>query len=242
MLQWILSVLSAPVFNSIVDAYKAKLAAANTQDKLAVDLAVKEIEAEIAARAQASAIIIAEQGRWWTSMIRPLAALPVVIYIWKVVVYDKVFGLGTTDAITGDVGTWAGVIITTYFGGRSRRWRASSGDKTMQDVLTWGALIAAGGSLVAIVTFWMNRGKAEADALAKADAAAATARAALAKAEIVAEQLAEARIEFARDYASHKDLAAAEVRYAASLDSLRTELRGMNERLDRIIERFAQQA
>jgi hypothetical protein len=99
--------------------HKAKLAAANTQDKLAVDLAVKEIEAEIAARAQASAIIIAEQGRWWTSMIRPLAALPVVIYIWKVNVYDKVLGLGTTDAITGDVGTWAGVIITTYFGGRT---------------------------------------------------------------------------------------------------------------------------
>jgi len=64
MLQWLLSVLSAPVFNTIVEAYKAKLAAANTQDKLAVDLAVKEIEGEIAARAQASAIIIAEQGRW----------------------------------------------------------------------------------------------------------------------------------------------------------------------------------
>ena len=109
-------------------------------------------------------------------------------------------------------------------------------------VLTWGALIAASGSLVAIVTFWMNRGKAEADALAKADAASATAHAALAKAEIVSAQLAETRIEFARDYASHKDLAAAEVRYAAALDSLRTELRGMNERLDRIIERFAQQA
>jgi|SRR5882672_514720 hypothetical protein len=109
-------------------------------------------------------------------------------------------------------------------------------------VLTWGALIAAAGSLVAIVTFWMNRGKAEADALAKADAASATAHAALAKAEAVSAGLAEARIEFARDYASHKDLAAAEVRYAAALDSLRTELRGMNERLDRIIERFTQHA
>jgi len=113
-------VLEGPrLFRLPVDAYKAKLAAANTQDKIAVDLAVKEIEGEIAARAQASAIIIAEQGRWWTSMIRPLAALPVVIYIWKVVVYDKILGLGTTDAITGDVGTWAGVIITSYFGGRT---------------------------------------------------------------------------------------------------------------------------
>ena len=37
----------------------------------------------------------------------------------KVIVYDKVLGLGATDPITGDVGTWAGVIITTYFGGRT---------------------------------------------------------------------------------------------------------------------------
>ena len=112
----------------------------------------------------------------------------------------------------------------------------------MADILTWGALIAAAGSLAAIVTFWMNRGKAEAEASANAAAAGVTARTALAKVELVSEQLAEARIEFARDYASHKDLAAAEVRYATSLDSLRTELRGMNERLDRIIERFTQHA
>jgi len=108
----------------------------------------------------------------------------------------------------------------------------------MQDVLTWGALIASGSSIVAIVTFWMNRGKAEAEASANAAAAGVTARTALAKVELVSEQLADARIEFARDYASHKDLAAADMRYAAALDSLRTELRGMNERLDRIIERF----
>jgi hypothetical protein len=106
--------------------------------------------------------------------------------------------------------------------------------------MTWGALIAAGGSLIAIITFWMNRGKAEAEASAKAEAAASAATTALAKAELVAMQLADARIEFARDYASHKDLAAAEVRYASALDSLRSELRGMNERLDRIIDRFSQ--
>jgi hypothetical protein len=110
----------------------------------------------------------------------------------------------------------------------------------MQDILNWGALIGAAGSIIAIVTFWMNRGKAEADALARSDGAYSAAANALAKAERVAAQIAEARIEFARDYASHKDLAAAEVRYATELDSLRSELRGMNERLDRIIDRFSQ--
>jgi hypothetical protein len=52
-------------------------------------------------------------------MIRPLLALPVIIYLWKVIVWDKVLGLGTTDVIGGDVGIWAGMIVTTYVGGRS---------------------------------------------------------------------------------------------------------------------------
>jgi hypothetical protein len=122
-MQWLLSLFTGPVLNAItgpfLEAYKVKLAAANGQDKLAVELAVKEIEAEIEARKAANAIIIAEQGRWWTSMIRPLAALPVVIFMWKVIIYDKVLGLGSTDPITGDVATWAGVIVTAYFGGRT---------------------------------------------------------------------------------------------------------------------------
>ena len=67
----------------------------------------------------ADAIIIAEQGRWYTAVIRPLLALPVIIYLWKVIVWDKVLAWGTTDPILGDVGVWAGTILTTYVGGRS---------------------------------------------------------------------------------------------------------------------------
>jgi len=60
-------------------------------------------------------ILLAERGSWPAAMIRPAFAAPFVIYVWKVVVYDKVLGLGTTDAITGAVGDWAGWIITAYF-------------------------------------------------------------------------------------------------------------------------------
>lgn len=108
----------------------------------------------------------------------------------------------------------------------------------MTDALSWGALIAASGAIVTIISFWINRGRAEAEALALAKNASDNALAALAKTSLLSEQLAEARIEFARDYASHKDLAAAEVRFANALDNLRTELRGMNDRLDRMIENF----
>src|SRR6188508_3749865 len=119
MWSWLASLIGGPVVNGLINAYKAKLDAANTQDHIAADLAAKEIEADIVARKEASAIIIAEQGRWYTAMIRPLLAFPVIIYLWKVIVWDKVLGWGTTDVIAGDVGIWAGTIVTTYVGGRS---------------------------------------------------------------------------------------------------------------------------
>jgi hypothetical protein len=70
-------------------------------------------------RARARTLIIAEQGRWYTAIIRPLLAAPVVIYLWKVIVWDIVLGLGSTDLIGGDVAQWAGSIVTAYVGGRS---------------------------------------------------------------------------------------------------------------------------
>ena len=49
-------------------------------DRIAAYLAAKDLEAKIATRQQLSAIIIAEQGRWYTAIMRPLLALPIIIY------------------------------------------------------------------------------------------------------------------------------------------------------------------
>jgi hypothetical protein len=136
MLQWLASLLTAPVVNGVIEAYKAKLSAANSEGQMAADLAAKAIAAEIEARKSADALIIAEQGRWYTAIIRPLLALPVVIFMWKVIVWDKVLGLGSTDALMGDVATWSGAIVTTYVGGRSLEkiaktiWGKSIGGRT----------------------------------------------------------------------------------------------------------------
>ena len=119
MLAWLASLIGGPIVNGLIEGYKAKLDAANTHERIAADLAAKDIEGEIAARQQASAIIIAEQGRWYTAIIRPLLALPIIIYFWKVIVWDKVMGLGATDPLTGMVSDWAGTIIAAYVGGRT---------------------------------------------------------------------------------------------------------------------------
>jgi len=126
MLRFLASFLTGPIVNGAIEAYKARLDALNSQDRMAADLAAMAIEAEIEARRSADALILAEQGRWYTAIVRPLIALPVVIYLWKVIVWDKVLGLGTTDAIAGDVATWAGAIVTTYVGGRSLEQIAKS--------------------------------------------------------------------------------------------------------------------
>jgi len=119
MLAWLASFLTGPIFDRFLDGYKAKLSAANTGDKIAADLAIERIRAGIEARKLAQATVIAEQGRWFTAMIRPLFAIPFIVYAWKVVVFDKVLGLGTTDPLTGQIGDWAGIIIVAYFGGRT---------------------------------------------------------------------------------------------------------------------------
>jgi hypothetical protein len=119
MWAFLASLLGGPVVNGLIGAYRARLEASNAEGAQAADLAAKAIAAEIEARRSANAVIIAEQGRWYTAMIRPLLAAPVIIYLWKVIVWDKVLELGSTDAIGGDVAVWAGMIVTTYVGGRS---------------------------------------------------------------------------------------------------------------------------
>ena len=119
MWSWLASLIGGPVVNGLINAYKARLDASNTKDHIAADLAAKEIEAEIVARKEASAVIIAEQGRWYTAIIRPLLAFPIIIYLWKVIVWDKVLGLGATDPLVGMIADWSGTILTAYVGGRS---------------------------------------------------------------------------------------------------------------------------
>jgi len=119
MMAWLLSFLSGPLLNSLVNAYKAKLDAGNTRDAKAVELAVAEIQGEIAARHAAKEIIIAEQGRLITALPRPLIALAFIIFIWKVIVWDKVLGFGTTDALDPKMWDAMTIVLTAYFGGRT---------------------------------------------------------------------------------------------------------------------------
>lgn len=73
------------------------------------------LSAEVEARKLQTQVLIAEQQWWATAIIRPLIAWPIGIYIWKVVVWDKVLGWGVTDPLTGGTEWVMTAVVTAYF-------------------------------------------------------------------------------------------------------------------------------
>jgi hypothetical protein len=78
------------------------------------ELAVEQREREVAAD-----IVKVEQGNWMTRWVRPFWALPFVLWTWKVVVYDTVLGLGSTNELHGITGNLCLTVAAAYFGGRT---------------------------------------------------------------------------------------------------------------------------
>lgn len=123
MLAWLvqplLNFFGGPVIKGVIDAYKAKLEAGNTADRIAADLATRELivqQREVEVNAEYKRALI---GNWYEPV--QLLGYIMVIYVGKVVIWDKVLASltgGSTDPIAGAVGEWAGAIIMFLIGKR----------------------------------------------------------------------------------------------------------------------------
>ena len=116
---FLLNLIGGPIVSGIISAYKAKLAAQNTQDAQAADLAKAEILGEIQQRQTEASIIRQEQGWWVTALPRPMFAFIFLIYVGKCVLWDKVLGWGSTDPLSPDLTSIEMIVIGGYFGGRT---------------------------------------------------------------------------------------------------------------------------
>jgi hypothetical protein len=52
-------------------------------------------------------------------MVRPLFALPFILFTWKVVVWDKLLGWGITDPLDPKMWGVFMLVVGAYFGGRT---------------------------------------------------------------------------------------------------------------------------
>jgi hypothetical protein len=112
----ILSFIGGPVIKGLIDAYQARLKAGNVESKIAADLAAGEIAAQVS---ESNAILqyrTAEIGHWYEP--DKLMGYFVAAYFGKLLVWDKVLGLGVTDPLGGFAATTANLVVSFYFAKR----------------------------------------------------------------------------------------------------------------------------
>jgi hypothetical protein len=112
----ILSFLGGPVIKGLIDAYNAKLKASNVDAKIAADLAATEIAAEVSETNEILQYRTAEIGHWYEP--DKLMGYFVALYFGKLLIFDKVFGLGTTDPLAGFAATTSNLVVSFYFAKR----------------------------------------------------------------------------------------------------------------------------
>ena len=123
---WLLTVLKwfggldiNGIVGTAAKAYAAKQDAGVKHDEIDADLVAKAAQLSVQEAQLNAQVVIAEQGNWLTRMARPLIAAPFIIYLWKVIVWDKVLAWGVTDALGTNLDTIMGAIISSYFIGRT---------------------------------------------------------------------------------------------------------------------------
>lgn len=112
----IFSFLGGPVAKALVSAYQAHLTATTTDNQIAADLAGKEIAAQTIEIQATTQLKIAEIGHFWEP--EKLAFYVWLVYFAKCLIWDKVLGLGSTDAMAGAVAVWSNLIVSFYFAKR----------------------------------------------------------------------------------------------------------------------------
>ncbi|MDE1830259.1 MAG: hypothetical protein KGI25_08050 [Thaumarchaeota archaeon] len=78
------------------------------------DIAVVQAQAAVETAAIGATASV-EQKWWFVAAMLPIFALPIAAWEWKVVVWDKLFKLGVTDPLTGDIGNLAMIIVAGLF-------------------------------------------------------------------------------------------------------------------------------
>ena len=111
MWTWLLSLLTSSlgsVTKELKEAYQSKLNAQNDKERIAADERIAILEAR-------KSTILAAQPDPWERFIRILLALPVVVYINKLFIWDKVLGLGSTDGLSNDLTQFMWIVVGGYF-------------------------------------------------------------------------------------------------------------------------------
>ncbi|MCT4559727.1 MAG: hypothetical protein N4A61_16905 [Pelagimonas sp.] len=107
LLGWLTGGGLAAIGREIREARAQELRAGTEQAKIEVQERIVELRAR-------QSVLIAEQGRWMTAWIRPAIVFPVVVYVWKLILWDTILGWGVT-LNPGEFINWIVITVIAAF-------------------------------------------------------------------------------------------------------------------------------
>jgi hypothetical protein len=113
VLTWLGNLLGGPFAKAAVQAYQAKLSSDNSAENISAGLAARELTVQQRELELQTQLRIAEIGKWYEP--DKLMGYAVAFYFGKLLIWDKVLGLGSTDPLAGFAATTANLIVACYF-------------------------------------------------------------------------------------------------------------------------------
>ncbi|MFY0682863.1 MAG: hypothetical protein JXR13_20035, partial [Thalassovita sp.] len=110
MIALLSKLLTGGLIDQLSRAYAARHSAKTEQERIAASVTIAQLEERQANRALGGRLTAIVQAVW---------AAPFILYNAKLVVWDKVLGLGATDLLSADLMAMQLRIATFYFGGNA---------------------------------------------------------------------------------------------------------------------------
>lgn len=116
MIGWILQFAGSGLLDRLLQHLDRRVSAETSRRQIEADLVAEEIRAEISARQQARAVLIAETGHFWSAgrLGRLVFVLPLGLW-WAAVCFDSVFHFGWKIGEVPVLRDWGGAIVTSLF-------------------------------------------------------------------------------------------------------------------------------
>lgn len=89
-------------------AYSNRLKAQNEASRIEADQNIASLEAR-------KSVLVAEARHQWNILFRFILAAPFALFVWKVVVWDKLLGWGATDNLSPELWNLMMVVYGFYF-------------------------------------------------------------------------------------------------------------------------------
>jgi len=115
LLAFILRFVGGGVLDRVLTSLKAHADNAVERERIDASVAIEHVKAELARRQAQRDVLVAEQGRLITSLMRPAFAYPLAIY-YAAVIADSLFQFQwNVAALPAPIGEWSGWIISAIF-------------------------------------------------------------------------------------------------------------------------------